>query len=172
MFLGKSGAPINLTSNYFQLMQSANWCLYHYHVDFAPTEDNTRIKRKLFYTATKDKVIGYIFDGSAMFTPRRFPEDVTEFFVNSESGDQTIRITVKLVSDVAPYDHTYLQIFNLIIRKCMSYLKLQLVQRNYYDAAAKVFIYLLLFRKFLFHIQKIHLPYFVLLLMLMSNLIC
>lgn len=49
-----------------------------------------------------------------------------------------IRITVRLVGDVAMGDYSYLQLFNIIMRKCLGHLKLQLVGRNFFDALAKV----------------------------------
>lgn len=47
-------------------------------------------------------------------------------------------------------DPHYIQIFNIIMRKCLEHLKLQLVARDYYDARNKVsknlyqYIYILL----------------------------
>lgn len=38
-------------------------------------------------------------------------------------------------------DYTYIQVFNILMRKCLGFLKLQLVGRNFFDAAAKVDIY-------------------------------
>ena len=35
-------------------------------------------------------------------------------------------------------DHHYIQFFNIIMRKCLDYLNLQLVGRNYFDPHNKV----------------------------------
>jgi aubergine-like protein len=49
-----------------------------------------------------------------------------------------IRITVRLVGDLAQGDAHYIQFFNILMRKCLGHLELQLVGRNFFDAKAKV----------------------------------
>lgn len=49
-------------------------------------------------------------------------------------------LTVKFVGTLDPTEYQYLQIFNLILRECMEKLDLQLINRDYYDSAAKVSI--------------------------------
>lgn len=57
------------------------------------------------------------------------------------------RITIRMVGEVATGDYHRLQVFNIILRKAMGTLKLQLIGRNFFDAVAKVkvkvFLYLL-----------------------------
>lgn len=55
-----------------------------------------------------------------------------------QSDSVTITIAIRLVGDMIKGDHHYLQFFNIIMRKCLDSLKLQLVGRNYFDARAKV----------------------------------
>jgi len=62
-----------------------------------------------------------------------------ELFSTRISDDTEIRITVRLVGDVAQGDTHYMQVFNLLMRKCLGHLDLQLVGRNFFDAKAKVF---------------------------------
>lgn len=57
-------------------------------------------------------------------------------------GGEKVRITIKLVGDVAVGDYHRLQVFNIILRKCMNTLRLQLVGRNFFDAVAKVCMYI------------------------------
>lgn len=125
-----------MTTNYFKLEHTTQWCLYQYHVDFAPPEDLTKTRKVLFYRAIKDLLNGFLYDGNNMYAPRRLPQDNTSLVV--EHNDQNVVITIKLVGQVTPFDYHYLQVFNIIIRKCMSYLKLQMVNRDYFDPAAKV----------------------------------
>lgn len=49
-----------------------------------------------------------------------------------------MRLMIKLIHDVSPGDYHYIQIFNIIIRKCFSLLQLQLVGRDFFDPEAKV----------------------------------
>lgn len=137
---GTAGSPIRLLANYFQLLTHTDWSLYQYRVDFAPEEDRTRIKKQLFYMATKDVLAGYLFDGSMVFTSRRLAQSPAEFFVNPPEGggDQPIRITMKLVGDVTLGDYHLIQFFNILMRKCLTNMNLQLVGRNFYDALAKI----------------------------------
>jgi aubergine-like protein len=52
--------------------------------------------------------------------------------------EMRIRITVRLVGDLAQGDAHYIQFFNILMRKCLGHLELQLVGRNFFDAKAKV----------------------------------
>lgn len=134
---GSNGQKINLSANYFNLIHAAQWSLYQYHVVMEPQDDRTKEKKGMFSTAVKDIVSGFIFDGTTMYSPVRLPQKETEVFAKDDAEVVT-KINIKLVSEVTPFDYHYLQVFNILIRKCMSHLKLQLVQRNYYDAKAKV----------------------------------
>lgn len=137
---GQAGVAIRLQANYFQLLTHTDWSLYQYRVDFAPEEDRTRVKKQLLYQATKDVLAGYVFDGSVVFTSRRLAQSPMEFFVNPPEGggDQPIRITLKLVGDVSLGDYHLIQFFNILMRRCLQNMNLQLVGRNFYDALAKI----------------------------------
>lgn len=49
-----------------------------------------------------------------------------------------IQIKIKLVGDVALGDHSYFQVYGILVRKSFEHLKLQLVGRNFFDPIAKV----------------------------------
>lgn len=136
-FQGSTGQPIRLLCNYFQLLQAGKWGLNQYRVDFNPDVDHTGQRKGYMKTAMQDVLNGYLFDGTVMYTPARLHPDPLEKIVQSDSGEN-IRVTVRLVSDLEWGDRAYLQLFNLIIRKCLTYMKLQLVGRDYYDPNAKV----------------------------------
>jgi len=59
-----------------------------------------------------------------------------------KTDDLIIIITFKLTSVIEKGDYASIQVFNLLLRKCLGNLELTLVGRNYYDAGAKVNIYL------------------------------
>lgn len=137
---GASGRPIKLYANYFELITHPDWCLYQFRVDFNPAVDETRIRKKLVYTALKDKKVGgYLFDGTCLYTPIKLHPDPMEVFAKDDN-DQHIQITIRMVSNLQWGDHHYLSIFNIIVRKCLTLLKLQLMGREYYDPHAKVTI--------------------------------
>jgi len=52
--------------------------------------------------------------------------------------DQIVIITIKFTQIIEKGDHASIQIFNLLMRKCLRNLELSLVGRNYYDEKAKV----------------------------------
>lgn len=79
----------------------------------------------------------FMFDGTMIFTSRRISPDPMELFSKSESGE-AIRMTIRLVGDVAQGDYHLIQFFNIILRKCLVFMKLQLVGRNFYDPKARV----------------------------------
>lgn len=137
-FTGSFGKRVALSANYFEVLSAAGWTLFQYRVDFAPDEDRTFVKKKLMRRATASILTGYLFDGTVLYTPNRLVPDPMELFVDDDETANRFRITVRLVGEVDKSDYQRLQVFNIILRKCLSCLKLQLVGRDYYDAAAKV----------------------------------
>ncbi|XP_046396962.1 piwi-like protein Siwi isoform X2 [Ischnura elegans] len=134
---GAYGTEIALTSNYFRLITQTNWCLYQYRVDFSPEEERTVIKRKIMHSFEDKLGEGYIFDGTVLFSMNRLSEPM-ELYCLRPNSDKCYRITLRLVGDMAPGDHHYLQFYNLLVRRCLGHLNLQLVGRNYFDPAAAV----------------------------------
>lgn len=62
-----------------------------------------------------------------------------ELFPQTPAPDGSrVRITIKLVGELAVGDYHYIQFFNILMRMCLGHLKLQLVGRNYFDARAKI----------------------------------
>lgn len=54
------------------------------------------------------------------------------------SDGTDIKIVLRYVGDMQKGDYGYLQFFNIIMRRCLELLKLQIVGRDYYDANDKV----------------------------------
>ncbi|CAG9813111.1 unnamed protein product [Phaedon cochleariae] len=138
---GSSGTPIQLIANYFTLLQAGKWGLNQYRVDFNPDIDHTGRRKGMFRNLMQgvQGVTGYLFDGTVMYTPQRLNPDPLERVVETEAGEQ-VRITVRLVGDVAWGDHHYIQLFNIIIRKCLAFMQLQMVGRDYFDPNSKIAI--------------------------------
>lgn len=80
---------------------------------------------------------GYIFDGTALFLTIRLPNDHTQFRGKRKDGS-VVLIDVKIVGVLDMQDCTAIQLLNLIIKRAMEGLELQLVGRNLFDAKAKV----------------------------------
>ncbi|CAH0551300.1 unnamed protein product [Brassicogethes aeneus] len=137
---GTSGAHLKLQANYLELIQAGKWCLNQYRVDMVPELDNIGERKGLMRLAMKDVLNGYLFDGTVLYTVQTINPDPLEKFVESANGEK-VRITVRRVGDVAWGDYHYIQLFNIIIRKCLHYMKFQLVGRSYYDPTSKIQIH-------------------------------
>ena len=73
---GTTGQPIRVNANYFSLPTVPNWGLQQYRVDFKPEEDRNAVKSQML-REHKEILIGYIFDGTVLFTPYRYEKDVS-----------------------------------------------------------------------------------------------
>ena len=116
--------------------------LLQYRVDLNIDEDRT-FARKSIVKRIKDKIPTYLFDGTIMHTMERiFPEadgKSKEFDSQTDDG-QFCKVVLKMVGEVQPTDHHYLQVYNIIMRRMMETLDLQELRRNYYDPNASIMI--------------------------------
>ncbi|XP_054282186.1 piwi-like protein Siwi [Macrosteles quadrilineatus] len=140
---GTSGQPVRLQANYFSLVNKPDWCLYQYRVDFKPEIDASFERKKLLRVQNQNIGGQYIFDGTVMYASHRIGNlikvgDEVEFFSERESDGSQVQIVIRLVGDLVSGDSHYLQFFNILTRKCLKLLDLQLIQRDYYDPKAKV----------------------------------
>lgn len=134
---GAGGQSIELTSNYFPITTYTDWSLYQYRVDFKPEQDRINIKRGLL-SAHKEFLGAYIFDGTMMFSRKKLESDTTELTSKRNTDDQIVIITLKLTSVIEKGDYASIQVFNILLRKCLANLDLTQVGRNYYDAKARI----------------------------------
>lgn len=61
-----------------------------------------------------------------------------EFMTVRQSDNEPVKIIIYLVGSMSSDDPYYTVVFNIIMRKCLEYLNLQLVGREYFDAKNKV----------------------------------
>nr|AGH30329.1 aubergine [Nilaparvata lugens] len=136
---GVTGQKVVCTANYFAIETKADWHLYQYRVDFNPEEDRTMIKRGLLSNHRAQLGGGFVFDGTMLFTHQRLAPDPMELVSKRKHDDQFITMTVRMVDkDAIKYgDQTYLQVLNIVVRKCIANLDMILLGRNYYDPKAK-----------------------------------
>ncbi|KAH8341382.1 hypothetical protein KR059_005676 [Drosophila kikkawai] len=138
---GTTGTRITVQTNYFKIVKRPNWTIYQYRVDFSPDVDNTRLRRA-FLHEHRSLLGGYIFDGTILFSSNHFKAkpnstNVLELVTQSRAGEN-IQIKIKHVGSVETADNQQFQVLNLILRRAMEGLNLQLVSRNYFDAKAKI----------------------------------
>ncbi|CAG4975446.1 unnamed protein product [Parnassius apollo] len=134
---GSYGHPLDLLANYFAVETTPQWRLYQYHVDVSPEEDSTAVRKGLLRVHSKT-LGGYLFDGTVLYTIKRLHPEPLELYSDRKTDGERMRLLIKLTCDVSPGDYHYIQIFNIIIRKCFNLLQLQLVGRDFFDPVAKV----------------------------------
>ncbi|ENN72042.1 hypothetical protein D910_08708 [Dendroctonus ponderosae] len=139
---GVDGKGILLRANFFELVSAEKWTLNVYHVTFNPPVEDTRIRKKLVYTGLQQRnVSGYLFDGTVIYTPVHLsstPTEPLEFVVNNEVTKENIYLHISFVSVLGDGNWQYLQVFNIIIRKCFALMGFSLLGRNYFDSKLKV----------------------------------
>lgn len=133
---GNSGQTVTLQANYFKLLKKPTWCLYQYRVDFKPELALAGLRNRMIFEQ-KAKLGGYLFDGTMLFVTQKLDSDLVEFMSKDREGNP-IQTLLKFVGQVAMTTASSLQVLNLILRRSMEGLKLQLIGRNFFDAAAKV----------------------------------
>ena len=131
---GRDGTEVKLASNYFEITSAPDIMMYQYHVDYIPVLDDTRLQKALL--REHENTIGkYIFTGTELFTPTRLkqPYELTSL---RRSDNAPIRMTIRLIKEVHPDDEMYVQIMNIIMRRCLEMLDLVEIRRDFFDKVA------------------------------------
>lgn len=136
---GSSGTVIPLITNYFEIMTRPQFAFTQYRVDFEPEIENTRVKNGIL-TDQKPIIGGFIYDrGSTVYTVKPLQDENTVLNVKIRDGTD-LKIKLKKTNVVFMTSDTSFPILNIILRRAMGKLNLQLVGRNLYDAVAKKII--------------------------------
>lgn len=135
---GQAGEAVTLTANYFNLIRKPQFEFMLYRVDFVPDFDDSGM-RKAFVARQHTTLGGYLFDGQSMiYLTHRLPKDQMEFDCVSRE-EKTYKMKIKNTgTKIEMTDTAASQILNLILRRTMDGLKMQLVGRNLYDPGNKV----------------------------------
>ncbi|BFF94970.1 protein piwi [Drosophila madeirensis] len=134
---GHEGEPIRLQSNFFRIQTKPEWRVVHYHVDFEPELENIRVRMGILSNHANILGSGYLFDGKQLFTNKKFEKELTVLCGQSKMGID-YKISVKYVGVISNAEPRFLQVLNLILRRSMKGLKLELVGRNLFDPLAKI----------------------------------
>jgi len=129
---GTAGAPVKLQGNYFVLHQSKDWSLYRYDVQFSTEIDNLRFRKKLLRDSAESKIGKYIFDGAMMCCIKELDSPMT-FEGMDTTKNEKVQITVTFTGQLLPGDDMYLQLYNIILRKCLFGMELLEMGRHFYD---------------------------------------
>lgn len=133
---GYTGTTVTLGTNYFRLIRKPEWNIFQYRIDFAPDIEAVVIRKALLRPHMK-LFNGFLFDGTMLFSSTKLPSEVTQL-CSARNDGTNVMITVRYVKEVLMTEMASLQILNIILRRAMEGLNLQLVGRNFFDAIAKV----------------------------------
>ncbi|XP_055592753.1 protein piwi-like isoform X3 [Uranotaenia lowii] len=136
---GSMGRQIMVKTNYFRIVRKDDENIFQYRVDFDPTVESSKQMSGLIFTI-KDHIGGYLFDGSQLFTRNKLTNDAIQFQTRDRVNDEPFTITLRRVGKIDCTNETAFVIFNLINRKAMGGLKLQLIGRSFFDPEAKISI--------------------------------
>ncbi len=120
------------------------------------------ITRKAMIRQHQERLKNYIFDGTMLFTVERYTPNPAQPLLLTCTKDVSFRFkktfnfltlcfllqndpgvtqaSVRLVGECQPTDFHYIQFFNIVLRKCMEGLDLQLLGRNYFDPKARIML--------------------------------
>uniref|UniRef100_A0A1A9W8C2 Piwi domain-containing protein n=1 Tax=Glossina brevipalpis TaxID=37001 RepID=A0A1A9W8C2_9MUSC len=126
-------------ANCYRVLKKPKWSIHQYRVDFSPNVD--MVVRRAYLAHHKELFGRYIFDGTVLFCTvyldDKMVNGVLELLTKNREGE-IIQIKLKHVGVVDITDAQLVQILNLMLRRSMEGLKLQLVGRNFFDPLEKV----------------------------------
>lgn len=88
----------------------------------------------------RDKFGGYLFEGTTIFSRNDICEDEMDFTTKDRDNNEPYTIKLRKVGVVDGTNEMAFVIYNLINRKAMAGLRLQLIGRNFFDPGAKIAI--------------------------------
>lgn len=136
---GSSGTPVMLQTNYFHLQKVPGWTLFQYRVDFVPEVLDMRVRKSLIGQLRPKFDCGHLFDGTMLFLTKELQMiDGKVVFEAKSKQEDVYNVEIKFASTIPVGSNMSRQVHNLVLRRAMQSLDMQLVQRNYFDAGAKV----------------------------------
>lgn len=134
---GRTGKEIVLQTNYFKVMRHEDERLFLYRVDFTPPIETRKGQNSIMYTL-KPQIGGYLFDGTQLFTRNKLCDEEIEYTTKCRTTNDDYTVKLRRVGVVEGTNEAAFQVYNLMNRRAMGGLKLQLIGRNYFDPDAKV----------------------------------
>jgi len=134
----KSGRACKIASNFFKVETLPNFDgLHQYSVHFEPDVDSARLKAGLLHNL--DDILGLTrcFDGNTLFLPIKLPDAVTQKSVDSKQGNPFV-IKINYTQLIPMNSPSVVQIMNIVFKKQLKTIGMQLIQRNYYHPDHKI----------------------------------
>lgn len=134
---GCTGTAIMLQTNYFRVERKDDNRIFQYRVDFTPTVESSKQMSGLIFNL-KPLIGGYLFDGTQLFSRNKLCSDEKDFTTKDRVTEEEYSIKLRRVGVLDGTNEMAFVIFNLINRKAMGGLKLQLIGRSFFDPEAKI----------------------------------
>lgn len=134
---GTAGTPIRLKANYFELKTMPKFNINQYRIDFEPDIEMVAIRKRLLFEQ-KPLLGGYLYDTrNTVYLTHKLERSPLVMTGKDREGN-AYQMTLKLVGSVSMETRESLQVLNVILRRAMDGLHLQLIGRNFFDAKATV----------------------------------
>ena len=134
---GSSGKLVTLQTNYFRVIRHEDERLFLYRVDIAPPVETRKAQNSIIFTL-KPQIGGYLFDGTQLFTRNKLCDEEIEYETRYNVTNEDYTVKLRRVGVVEGTNEAAFQVYNLMNRKAMGGLKLQLIGRNFFDPDAKI----------------------------------
>lgn len=93
----------------------------------------TSVRKKLMRQHSKFLGEGYLFDGMQLYLSRKLGQEVTELSSKREDTGDVFQIKIRFIKELGHFDSQFIQILNILLRRCQDHLGLKLLGRNYYN---------------------------------------
>jgi aubergine len=136
---GMTGTQVTLSANYFELTRKPDFAFTQYRVDFEPDCDDIKL-RKFLVGTQRATFGGFLYDGgSLLYLTRRLPQDEMTFNITTPRDNRKFILKIKHTGNVISMtDSMATNVLNVILRRTMDKLNMQLVGRNLYDPGSRV----------------------------------
>ncbi|KAM9446701.1 piwi-like protein 2 [Clarias gariepinus] len=134
--LGTKGEPVSIASNHVPI-RCMNEAVYQYHVTFTPNVESTGMRFAMMreHRETTGDVVA--FDGFILYLPKRL-EQVVYLKAERKTDNQEINIKIQMTKILPPHSDLCIPFYNILLRKVMKILGLNLIGRNHYDPKSAV----------------------------------
>lgn len=102
---GKTGLPVKIVCNYFEVINQPNWILYQYHVDFAPLVDSRSLRIGLMNNHNALFPQNKAFDGSTLYSLTKLPDEITEVASKKNLMIQLLRLKSNVLAKLFQHRH-------------------------------------------------------------------
>ncbi|MCI4392876.1 hypothetical protein PGIGA_G00150980 [Pangasianodon gigas] len=134
--VGTKGDPVSIGSNYVPI-RCKNEAVFQYHITFTPNVESISMRFGMMkdHRSTTGDVVA--FDGSILYLPKRL-EEVVHLKAERRTDSQEIDIKIQMTKILPPHSDLCIPFYNVVLRRVMKILGLNLIGRNHYDPKSAV----------------------------------